>query len=161
MKTTTSTTTTRYEGRTKLKQTWSCDVGYERFLGPEIFFNPEIFSADFIQVFVCKSSFTSHYLHLCPFLTPFLFLVIRNPQPPFFLFLSSSSFTSPLPSHQSAPPRSGGPVDHQVPHRLPPPPLRKHRPVRGVHHVQRLWEAAPAGRGQARQGPHEGNTRVE
>jgi actin-related protein 3 len=25
-----------------------CDVGYERFLGPEVFFNPEIFSADFI-----------------------------------------------------------------------------------------------------------------
>jgi len=24
-------------------------VGYERFLGPEIFFNPEIFSGDFIQ----------------------------------------------------------------------------------------------------------------
>ena len=23
-------------------QKWSCDVGYERFLGPEIFFNPEI-----------------------------------------------------------------------------------------------------------------------
>lgn len=40
----------RYEGRTKLKAAWSCDVGYERFLGPEIFFNPEIFSADFIQV---------------------------------------------------------------------------------------------------------------
>merc|ERR1719240_940846 len=27
---------------------WSCDVGYERFLGPEIFFNPEILSPDFI-----------------------------------------------------------------------------------------------------------------
>ena len=26
---------------------WTCDVGYERFLGPEIFFNPEIFSSDF------------------------------------------------------------------------------------------------------------------
>ena len=25
-----------------------CDVGYERFLGPEIFFNPEIFSSDFL-----------------------------------------------------------------------------------------------------------------
>lgn len=24
------------------------DVGYERFLGPEIFFNPEIFSSDFL-----------------------------------------------------------------------------------------------------------------
>lgn len=29
-------------------QKWSCDVGYERFLGPEMFFNPEIFSSDFI-----------------------------------------------------------------------------------------------------------------
>lgn len=28
-------------------QSWSCDVGYERFLGPEVFFNPEIFSSDF------------------------------------------------------------------------------------------------------------------
>eukprot|EP00939_MAST-03C_sp_MAST-3C-sp1_P003567 g3567.t1 len=26
---------------------WSCDIGYERFLGPEIFFNPEIFNADY------------------------------------------------------------------------------------------------------------------
>lgn len=26
---------------------YTCDVGYERFLGPEVFFNPEIFSADF------------------------------------------------------------------------------------------------------------------
>ncbi len=25
-----------------------CEVGYERFLGPEVFFNPEIFSSDFI-----------------------------------------------------------------------------------------------------------------
>ena len=49
-KNTASTLSSRYEGRTKLKQAWSCDVGYERFLGPEIFFNPEIFSADFIQV---------------------------------------------------------------------------------------------------------------
>jgi actin-related protein 3 len=28
-------------------EAWTCDVGYERFLGPEIFFNPEIFSSDF------------------------------------------------------------------------------------------------------------------
>jgi actin-related protein 3 len=28
-------------------QAWSCDVGYERFLGPEVFFNPEIFSSEF------------------------------------------------------------------------------------------------------------------
>ncbi|VFQ87677.1 unnamed protein product [Cuscuta campestris] len=26
---------------------YSCDVGYERFLGPEVFFNPEIYSCDF------------------------------------------------------------------------------------------------------------------
>eukprot|EP00949_MAST-11_sp_MAST-11-sp1_P003705 g3705.t1 len=31
----------------RTKTEWSCDVGYERFLGPEIFFNPEIFSTDF------------------------------------------------------------------------------------------------------------------
>lgn len=28
-------------------QPWTCDIGYERFLGPEMFFNPEIFSTDF------------------------------------------------------------------------------------------------------------------
>ncbi|XP_020551829.1 actin-related protein 3-like [Sesamum indicum] len=26
---------------------YSCDIGYERFLGPELFFNPEIYSSDF------------------------------------------------------------------------------------------------------------------
>ena len=26
---------------------WKCDVAYERFLGPEIFFNPEIANADY------------------------------------------------------------------------------------------------------------------
>ena len=31
----------------RTKQEWNCDIGYERFLGPEIFFNPEIFSSDF------------------------------------------------------------------------------------------------------------------
>jgi len=30
------------------KQPFQVDVGYERFLGPEIFFNPEIFSSDFL-----------------------------------------------------------------------------------------------------------------
>jgi len=30
------------------KQEFIVDVGYERFLGPEIFFNPEIFSSDFL-----------------------------------------------------------------------------------------------------------------
>jgi len=28
-------------------QSWQCDVAYERFLGPEIFFNPEIANADY------------------------------------------------------------------------------------------------------------------
>ena len=28
-------------------QPWSIDIGYERFLGPEVFFNPEIFNADY------------------------------------------------------------------------------------------------------------------
>lgn len=28
-------------------QEYVCEVGYERFLGPEVFFNPEIFSSDF------------------------------------------------------------------------------------------------------------------
>jgi len=31
----------------KTNQPWSCDVAYERFLGPEIFFSPEIYSSDF------------------------------------------------------------------------------------------------------------------
>lgn len=31
----------------RTKSPWSIDVGYERFLAPEIFFNPEIFSSDF------------------------------------------------------------------------------------------------------------------
>ncbi len=29
-------------------QSYSVDVGYERFLAPEIFFNPEIASSDFL-----------------------------------------------------------------------------------------------------------------
>jgi hypothetical protein len=29
-------------------QQYSVDVGYERFLAPEIFFNPEIYSSDFL-----------------------------------------------------------------------------------------------------------------
>jgi len=32
-----------YDGVNKTGKTWTCDIGYERFLGPEIFFNPEIF----------------------------------------------------------------------------------------------------------------------
>jgi len=34
-------------GDTKRGGTWSCDVAYERFLGPEIFFNPEICNPDY------------------------------------------------------------------------------------------------------------------
>ena len=30
------------------RQSYEIDVGYERFLAPEIFFNPEIFSSDFL-----------------------------------------------------------------------------------------------------------------
>jgi actin-related protein 3 len=38
-----------YEGVNQVtKQPYYVDVGYERFLGPEIFFNPEIFSSDFL-----------------------------------------------------------------------------------------------------------------
>lgn len=37
-----------YEGAdTKTKKPFTVDIGYERFLGPELFFNPEIFSSDF------------------------------------------------------------------------------------------------------------------
>jgi len=39
----------RYEGvESVTKKPFACDVGYERFLGPEIFFNPEIYSSDFL-----------------------------------------------------------------------------------------------------------------
>jgi len=39
----------RYEGiESVTKKPFACDVGYERFLGPEIFFNPEICSSDFL-----------------------------------------------------------------------------------------------------------------
>ncbi len=31
-----------------LAQKYEIDVGYERFLAPEIFFNPEIYSSDFL-----------------------------------------------------------------------------------------------------------------
>lgn len=31
----------------KTQKTFQCNVGYERFLGPEIFFNPEVFSGDY------------------------------------------------------------------------------------------------------------------
>lgn len=39
----------QYTGRHSVtKQPFTVDIGYERFLGPEIFFNPEIFSSDFL-----------------------------------------------------------------------------------------------------------------
>jgi len=38
-----------YEGINDItKKPFKCEVGYERFLGPEVFFNPEIFSSDFL-----------------------------------------------------------------------------------------------------------------
>jgi actin-related protein 3 len=38
----------QYEGADiKTKKPFTVDIGYERFLGPELFFNPEIFSSDF------------------------------------------------------------------------------------------------------------------
>lgn len=37
-----------YEGaHARTKAPWKCEVGYERFLGPEIFFNPEIFNPNY------------------------------------------------------------------------------------------------------------------
>lgn len=37
-----------YEGvKRSTGQKYMCEIGYERFLGPEVFFNPEIFSSDF------------------------------------------------------------------------------------------------------------------
>jgi len=37
----------KYEGMdTRKNKSYTVDVGYERFLGPELFFNPEIFSAE-------------------------------------------------------------------------------------------------------------------
>lgn len=31
----------------RTQEPWQCNIGYERFLGPEVFFQPEIFSPDF------------------------------------------------------------------------------------------------------------------
>ena len=36
----------QYEAQWREKK-WQCHVAYERFLGPEIFFNPEICNADY------------------------------------------------------------------------------------------------------------------
>ena len=33
--------------QSKTKKPWTCTVGYERFLGPEVFFSPEIFRPEF------------------------------------------------------------------------------------------------------------------
>ena len=44
---------------------FSCDVGYERFLGPEVFFNPEIYS--------------SAYTTPLPQASPFLGLCMMQP----------------------------------------------------------------------------------
>ena len=30
-----------------MRQTWEIDVGYEQFLGPELFFNPEILNPEY------------------------------------------------------------------------------------------------------------------
>jgi actin-related protein 3 len=32
----------------RTQQPWQCDVAYERFLGPEVFFHPEIYSSDYL-----------------------------------------------------------------------------------------------------------------
>eukprot|EP00276_Gloeochaete_wittrockiana_P017577 CAMPEP_0184333630 /NCGR_PEP_ID=MMETSP1089-20130417/2591_1 /TAXON_ID=38269 ORGANISM="Gloeochaete wittrockiana, Strain SAG46.84" /NCGR_SAMPLE_ID=MMETSP1089 /ASSEMBLY_ACC=CAM_ASM_000445 /LENGTH=436 /DNA_ID=CAMNT_0026657539 /DNA_START=72 /DNA_END=1378 /DNA_ORIENTATION=+ len=46
---TTPETIKLYEGKDSVTQRpFSVDVGYERFLGPEIFFSPEIYSSDFL-----------------------------------------------------------------------------------------------------------------
>ena len=39
--------TWQVNGFTKTSKPWECDVAYERFLGPEIFFNPEIANPDY------------------------------------------------------------------------------------------------------------------
>ena len=39
--------TKKVNGETKRGAAWECDVAYERFLGPEIFFNPEIANPDY------------------------------------------------------------------------------------------------------------------
>jgi len=38
----------KFEGfHSKTNKQWSCDIGYERFLGPEVFFSPEIFNPQY------------------------------------------------------------------------------------------------------------------
>lgn len=39
-----------YTGRhARTRKEWSIDIGYEQFLGPEVFFNPEMFNPDFTR----------------------------------------------------------------------------------------------------------------
>lgn len=37
----------RWVWRAAVRQTWEIDVGYEQFLGPELFFNPEILNPEY------------------------------------------------------------------------------------------------------------------
>ena len=37
----------RWGWRAAVRQTWEIDVGYEQFLGPELFFNPEILNPEY------------------------------------------------------------------------------------------------------------------
>lgn len=40
----------KYNGvNSKTRKAWACDIGYERFLGPELFFNPEIFDPNYSE----------------------------------------------------------------------------------------------------------------
>eukprot|EP00736_Rhodelphis_marinus_P009944 Rmarinus@m.12982 len=43
--------------------TFTVDIGYERFLGPEIFFNPEIYSSDFLTPL---PELVDHTIQACP-----------------------------------------------------------------------------------------------
>ena len=47
--------------QSKTKKEWSCDVGYERFLGPEIFFNPEVRSYRFLAICIYVYKYISIY----------------------------------------------------------------------------------------------------
>ena len=44
-------------------QPYSCDIGYERFLGPEIFFHPEFVNPDFTSSI---SDVTDAVIQNCP-----------------------------------------------------------------------------------------------
>lgn len=54
----------KYEGQHAVtKKPYSCDVGYERFLGPEIFFHPEFSNPDFTTPI---SQTVDHVIQNCP-----------------------------------------------------------------------------------------------